>query len=111
MRYTRADYERELAEFHWNVPQDYNIVDVVEEHAARNPEKVAVFWEDASGNERQVTYAELVEGTRRFGSALIALGLNKGDPVLHVLPRLPEAHMAQLGTFVAGGVAVPCSEM
>ena len=111
MRYTRADYERELAEFHWNVPQDYNIVDVVEGHAARNPEKVAVFWEDASGNERQVTYAELVDGTRRFGSALIALGLNKGDPVLHVLPRLPEAHMAQLGTFVAGGVAVPCSEM
>ena len=31
--------------------------------------------------------------------------------MLHVLPRLPEAHMAQLGTFVAGGVAVPCSEM
>lgn len=111
MRYTRADYERELAEFHWNVPQDYNIVDVVEEHATRNPKKIAVFWEDASGNEREVTYAELVDGTRRFGAALIALGVTKGDPVLHVLPRLPEAHMAQLGTFVAGGVAVPCSEM
>jgi acetyl-CoA synthetase len=39
------------------------------------------------------------------------LGVTKDEPVLHLLPRIPEAHVAQLGTFVAGGVAVPCSEM
>lgn len=111
MQYTQALYEQELAQFVWEIPADYNIVDVVEGHARRNPEKIAVYWEDADGRERQVTYAELVAGTRRFGASLIDLGVKKGDPVLHVLPRLPEAHMAQLGTFVAGGVAVPCSEM
>ena len=111
MRYDKALYRKEIEAFRWEIPDDYNIVDVVEGHAARNPDKVAVIWEDAHGNERRVTFAELVEGTRRFGSALIGLGVKKADPVLHVLPRLPEAHMAQLGTFVAGGVAVPCSEM
>ncbi|MFC2079269.1 acyl-CoA synthetase [Candidatus Bipolaricaulota bacterium] len=111
MQYDKALYQRELDQFTWDIPADYNIVDVVEDHARANPDKIAVFWEDAAGNERQVTYAELVKGTRRFGSALIGLGVQKGDPILHVLPRLPEAHMAQLGTFVAGGVAVPCSEM
>jgi len=111
MQYDKALYQRELEQFTWDIPADYNIVDVVEGHARKTPDKVAVFWEDAAGNERQVTYAKLVKGSRRFGSALIGLGVKKSDPVLHVLPRLPEAHMAQLGTFVAGGVAVPCSEM
>jgi acetyl-CoA synthetase len=111
MRYDKAQYRKEIEEFRWEIPTDYNVVDVVEGHARRNPDRAAVIWEDADGNGRRVTYAELVDGTRRFGSALIGLGVEKGDPVLHVLPRLPEALMAQLGTFVAGGVAVPCSEM
>jgi len=70
-----------------------------------------VLWEDSRGNEREVSYREIADGMRRFGSALIGLGVTKKDPVIHILPRLPEAHMAQLGTFVAGGVAVPSSEM
>ena len=111
MRYDKALYQQEIEQFKWEIPADYNIVDVVEGHAARVPDKIAVFWEDDAGNERQTTYAELADGMRRFGSSLIGLGMKKGDPVLHILPRLPEAHMAQLGTFVAGGVAVPCSDM
>ncbi len=111
MRYDKPSYEREVREFEWNIPADYNIVDVVEGHARRHPEKSAVLWEDTDGNAQRVSYAELVAGMRRFGSALRRLGVAKGDPVMHILPRLPEAHMAQLGTFVAGGVAIPCSEM
>jgi acetyl-CoA synthetase len=111
MRYSNEDYERDVREFVWNIPADYNIVDVVEGHAHKNPDKVAVFWEDAAGNKREVTFSQLVDGAHRFGGALIGLGVKKNDPILHVLPRLPEALMVQLGTFIAGGVAVPCSEM
>jgi len=111
MRYTQEDYSRELAEFEWNVPTDYNIVDVVQGHARRNPGKTAVIWEGTEGAERRVSFEELALDMRSFGAALVDLGVGKGDPILHVLPRLPEAHVAQLGTFVAGGVAVPCSEM
>ncbi len=111
MRYSPEDYEREVRQFEWNTPTDYNIVDVVEHHAARNHSKVAIFWEDAKGNTRQVTFAELIDGARRFGSALLEMGVKKGDPILHLLPRLPEAPMVQLGTFIAGGIAVPCTEM
>ncbi len=111
MAYTKEEYEKELREFQWDIPKDYNIVSVVEKHAEKNPDKVAIFWEDADGNARQVTFSELVAGAHRFGDALMKLGVRKGDPVIHVLPRVPEAHMVQQGTFVAGGVAVPCSEM
>ena len=111
MRYSQADYERELKEFVWDIPTDYNVVDVVEEHARKSPDKVAIYWEDAAGDTRRMTYAELSKDARRFGNALRKLGIKKGDPILHVLPRLPEAHVVQLGSFVAGAVAVPCSEM
>ncbi len=111
MRYDRAAYEQEVRSFVWDIPTDYNIVDVVERHAKAQPNKNAVLWEDAAGNARQMTYAALVDGMRRFGAALMGQGVGKGDPVMHLLPRLPEAHVAQLGTFVAGGVAVPCSDM
>ena len=111
MRYDRASYEKEVRGFVWNVPASYNIVDVVEGHAKRSPNKLAILWEDAEGNARKMTYGELVDGMRRFGDSLMRLGVKKNEPVMHILPRIPEAHIAQLGTFVAGGVAVPCSEM
>ena len=107
MRYDKASYEKEVRDFVWNVPAGYNIVDVVEGHAKRNPNKLAILWEDAEGNAREMTYGELVEGMHRFGDSLMKLGVKKHEPVLHILPRIPEAHVAQLGTFVAGGVAVP----
>ena len=111
MRYSPEDYEGEIRQFEWSIPADYNIIEVVERHAEKDPDKVAIFWENAAGDTRQVTFAELIDGVRRFGSALIELGVKKGDPILHLLPRIPEAHVVQLGTFFAGGVAVPCTEM
>jgi len=111
MRMTREDYEREVRSFVWDIPAGYNIVDVVEGHAAGNPKKVALYWEDAEGHRRALTYGELVDQASRLGAALMKLGVTKNEPILHLLPRIPEAHVTQLGTFVAGGVAVPCSEM
>ena len=111
MRYSNEDYEKDMREFAWEIPANYNIVVVVEGHARVNPDKVAIFWEDADGKKREVTFSQLIDGAHRFGHALIELGVKKNDPILHVLPRLPEAHMVQLGTFGGGGVAVPCSVM
>ena len=111
MPYTTDDYHREIREFTWDIPSDYNIVSVVEEHARRNPDKVAIFWEDDQNRTRRVSYNELINGAYRFANILLGCGVEKADPVLHILPRLPEAHMIQLGTFACGGVAVPCTEM
>ncbi|MCI2425893.1 AMP-binding protein [Candidatus Acetothermia bacterium] len=111
MPYTANDYRRAIREFTWNIPPDYNIVSVVEKHAHRNPDRIAIFWENDQGRTRQVSYNELINGTYRFANILLDCGVKKADPVLHILPRLPETHMIQLGTFAAGGVAVPCTEM
>ncbi len=111
MSYTANDYLREIREFTWNIPPNYNIVSVVEAHAKRNPDKIAIFWEDDHGRSRQVSYTELIQGAYQFANILLDCEVKQADPILHILPRLPETHMIQLGTFAAGGIAVPCTEM
>ncbi len=111
MPWTKEEYERERREFKWNIPADYSIAKAVDDHARRHPEKPAVVWESEAGERRTLTWRELSELSSRFAAVLMKLGVKKGDPVLHIFPRLPEAFIAQIGTFKAGGVAVPCTEM
>jgi acetyl-CoA synthetase len=111
MWFSEQDYREEVQRFAWAIPPDYNIVDEVEGHALRDPDKPAILWEDAAGQRDEVSFSGLMERARRLGSALIKLGVKKGDPVIHLLPRTPAAPITQLGTFFAGGIAVPCSEM
>jgi len=111
MKFTKQDYERELREFQWDIPEDYNIAAVVDSHARAHPDKPCVYWESAEGEKRSLTWKELSQLSSRFAAVLMRLGVKKNDPVLHIFPRLPEALVAQIGTFKAGGVAVPCTEM
>jgi acetyl-CoA synthetase len=59
--------------------------------------KVAYFWEGEPGEERTVTYAELLEEVCRFANALRSIGVRKGDRVniyLGMVPELPVAMLA-----------------
>ncbi len=111
MVFTREQYERERREFRWDIPADYNIAAVVDGHARRHPDKPCVLWESESGERRTLTWGALSELSSRFAAVLMRLGVKKGDPILHIFPRLPEAFIAQIGTFKAGAVAVPCTDM
>ncbi|MCR4391697.1 MAG: AMP-binding protein [Candidatus Acetothermia bacterium] len=111
MVFTREQYERERREFRWNIPDGYNIAAVVDAHARARPDRACILWESESGEKRALTWRQLSDLSSRFAAVLMRLGVRKGDPVLHIFPRLPEAFIAQIGTFKAGGVAVPCTEM
>ena len=54
-----------------------------------------------------VTYAELAERTARFANVLEGLGVEPGEHVFGLLPRIPEAHVATLGTLKRGAVYCP----
>lgn len=47
----------------------------------------------------------------QYAQAFMKLGLEKGDRVLIILPRIPEAYITYLACLRAGLVAIPCSEM
>ncbi len=111
MQLSKHDYERDLREFRWDIPEDYNIAAVVDRHASVHPDKPCVLWESGTGQRRTLTWRELSQLSSRLAAVLMRLGVKKKDPVVHIFPRLPEALIAQIGTFKAGGVAVPCTEM
>ncbi|WP_435348569.1 acyl-CoA synthetase [Haloarchaeobius sp. HRN-SO-5] len=106
-----SEYEERLDEFEWDIPADYNIPAVVESHAREFGDRVALRFRDASGRAEERTYAEVRADMNRFANALADLGVGKGDRVIHLFPRHPDAFAVQLGALKRGALLVPSSEM
>ncbi len=59
-------------------------------------DRVAFHWRGEDGEERDITYEQLLAEVKRFASALKALGVGKGDVVGIYLPMIPEVVVAML---------------
>ncbi len=64
--------------------------------AAGHGDQVALLWEGEPGDERSITYAELLDDVARAANALKALGVEKGDRVAIYLGMVPELAVAML---------------
>ncbi|EOP23136.1 acetyl-coenzyme A synthetase [Bacillus toyonensis] len=91
-------------------PPSYNLVSEIEKYTD-DKEKLALIWQDDKGNRREVTYFELMQGANKIGNAFIKSGLQKGDKLLIMMPRLIEAYMTYIAAIKAGFVVIPSSEM
>jgi acetyl-CoA synthetase len=58
--------------------------------------RVAFHWRGEEGEERDVTYEELLRDVKRFANALKDRGIEKGDVVGIFLPMIPEVVVAML---------------
>jgi acetyl-CoA synthetase len=67
-------------------------------------DRVAFHWRGEQGEERDVTYAELLRDTQRFANALKDIGVEKGDIVGIYLPMIPEVAVAMLACARIGAV-------
>jgi acetyl-CoA synthetase len=110
------DYDEARRSFRWADatselvgPKGLNIAELaVLRHATGpNAAKIALRWRGKRGDARDVTYSELAESTRRFGTALRALGTKPGDVVFALCPRIPELFAAALGTLAIQAVFSP----
>ena len=63
---------------------------------AGNGDRVAYHWRGEEGEERDITYAELLRDVQRFANALKARGIGKGDVVGIYLPMIPEVLISML---------------
>jgi acetyl-CoA synthetase len=59
-------------------------------------DRVAFHWRGEEGEERDITYAELLAEVKRLASALKAQGIGKGDVVGIYLPMIPEVVVSML---------------
>lgn len=103
------DYATERASFRLDVPETFNpVVDIVETWAADDPDALAVLSLGPTGDVvGEQTVADLARDARRFGRALLDLGVGKGDPVFVMLPRIPEWYAVILGAIRIGAVPMP----
>ncbi|HEX5821245.1 MAG TPA: acetate--CoA ligase [Solirubrobacterales bacterium] len=63
---------------------------------AGNGDRVAFHWRGEEGEERDITYAELLQEVQRFANALKDRGIGKGDIVGIYLPMIPEVLISML---------------
>jgi len=109
-------WERQARELHWFEPWDqvlddsnppfykwfiggklnvsYNCLDRHVE--AGHGDRVAYHWRGEEGEERDITYSDLLAEVQRFANALKDLGIGKGDVVGIYLGMIPEVAIAML---------------
>jgi long-chain acyl-CoA synthetase len=72
---------------------------LLEERARTDPELIALAFFG-----QQLTYADLLDRVNRMANGLLALGLQRGDRVMLMLPNCPAYVIAYYGVLKAGGI-------
>src|SRR5579872_3039232 len=106
-----TDYEAERRSFQLDVPEYFNFAADVIDKQAHNPDKQAMLWIGEHGEERQLTFAHFSTASSRAANAFSAQGIGKGDPVLVMLPRIPEWWETILGLMRLGAIPIPCTTL
>jgi acetyl-CoA synthetase len=93
----------------WCVGGRMNIIDSlldrwIDEGAG---DRVALRYEEESGEIKLFTYSELNAEVCRAANALTALGLGRGDAVGLLMPMCPELAIAFLAIIKVGGIILP----
>jgi acyl-coenzyme A synthetase/AMP-(fatty) acid ligase len=107
------NYEKEYNRWKWNIPDNYNIgYDCVDKHCETDKKnKIALYWEDFTGDSDKFTYNDMKRLTNKFGNIMKELGFKKGDRFLIRLPNLPEFQISFLGGVKIGAIPIPSSVM
>ena len=102
------DVSFEIADFHvrWFEDGELNVsVNCLDRQLAERSDKTALLFEgDDPGSSRAISYRELHAEVCRFGNALRAAGVAKGDRVTIYMPMIPEAAVAMLACARIGAV-------
>jgi len=102
-----SDYERIRETFRWDVPEYFNFgTDVIDRWARESPDRLALQVVSDEGEQTR-TFAELARRSDQIASGLLARGLQPGDRVVVVLPRIVEWWEVLAGLLKAGLVALP----
>jgi len=102
-------WRRERDAFRWSVPDPFNFGRDVVDRFAADPARPALLWRDAAGGERRLRFGDVRAGSNRVVHLLAQLGVQPGEPVLVMLPRVPEWQLVLVGALKAGALVIPSS--
>src|SRR5699024_12723575 len=73
--------------------------------------KLALIWENAAGNKKEITYAGLIKNANKIGHTYLKAGLKKGDTVLVMRPRLIDTYEVYIAAIKQGIRVSPAADM
>ena len=107
-----SDYNDVFGSFKIDVPEYFNFgFDIIDAWANKDRNKLAMIWVDQQGNEKRYTFWDLMRLSNQIVNILIKYGVNKGDKVLIMLPRVPEWWTFTLALIKRGAVYCPAPTM
>jgi acetyl-CoA synthetase len=103
------DWDDVLDELGWKDRCDVNLTSTIVDRHLGTPvaDKVALRWHGPAGARRDITYRDLSEMASRCANLLAGLGVQKGDRIAALMPRVPETFAIILGAMKLGAIYVP----
>ena len=106
--YNMVDYDETYRTFSIDVPEFFNFgYDVIDDWAQRDRNKLAMIWANQDGDEKKYTFHDLKKFSNMAANILLKFGINKGDRVMIMLPRVPEWWIFVIGLIKLGAVVCP----
>ncbi len=108
----KLDENGSLTDFEIVCPENFNFAyDVVDYLGENYPEKIAIKWCNARGDEKTITFHEIMELSNRTANFFLSEGIKKGDKVMLMLKRHYEYWYILLALHKIGAVAIPATHM
>jgi len=79
---------------------------ILEDPAFKHPGATCIHYQG-----RDLSYSDVKEQSDRFASALLSLGVRRGERVAIFLPNIPQFVIAYFGILKAGAMVVTCSPL
>jgi len=95
----------------WRLPEHFNFAADVVDHWAQDKDKVALITVDEQLQSRTWTYAEIAERSAQLANLMESEGLEQGDRIIVMLPRIAEWQIAMTACLRMGAVPIPCITM
>jgi acetyl-CoA synthetase len=104
--YESYDWAATLDSYDWNAPEELNTAhEACDRYAGTG--NVGFAWVSERGECTEYTFAELRDASNRVANALEGLGVERGDRVTTLLPKIPETIVTILGIWKTGAIHVP----
>ena len=111
-RYVREELDEsgQVVSYDLMVPESFNFAyDIMDEIAAREPDRRAMLWRNEAGEKRTFTFGDFKRESDRCASFLSSIGIRKGDRVMLILKRHYQFWFAILALHKIGAIAIPAT--
>jgi acetyl-CoA synthetase len=107
-----TDFEDFKSNYQLIVPENFNFgYDIVDEWAAKEPNKKALLWTNDKGECREFTFAEIKHFSDQTASYFLDLGIKKGDIVMAILKRRFEFWFTIIALHKIGAIIIPATHL